>query len=417
MEKTAVSTENSNVNVINIDRSQTKASLLNNKIVTFVNIDNDFNCVICMQVSDEPVRCNGMCAGIFCDVCMKECLAHIKKCPSCNLKDITAKKDVLVRNQIMKHQVFCINSSNTTNQDQATSRKRKASSDVKCSWTGRYDELSTHLKQCEFEMTVCTNDGCEEKIERRDLGLHLQACIHRTINCVHCMIFVKATKNAVHLNQCPKLEIICKCRSKLPREKMDEHRNKHCPLTEIECEVIGCNAKVMRKDYLKHQDNAAKEHVRLLSAVVQRLNSTVGPNPSQIKWRLANIAAKKQEGRFVIKNYNSPAFEVKFSGSIKLYISAYINGNQLELFLNRVIDHSDILSNKSILNIGGTSIDISKVGQPCSKYYYSDDCFLRNCSNGIGWSIADITRYIDNDGFNITLNLQLKMANEPLVLK
>ena len=52
--------------------SQTIASALGNRIVTFVSIDDDFNCVICMQVADEPVRCSGLCGGIFCNACMRQ---------------------------------------------------------------------------------------------------------------------------------------------------------------------------------------------------------------------------------------------------------------------------------------------------------------------------------------------------------
>ena len=428
MEKTA-STENKSVNVTNIERSQTKASALDNKLVTFLHIENDFNCVICMQVSDEPVRCNGMCAGIFCDACMKKSLAQSKKCPLCNLKDITAKKDVVVRNQIMKRYVFCINSSNDNDNDNdndnvndqnnssASNSERKASSDMKCTWIGRYDELSTHLKQCEFELTVCSYDECEEKIERRDLDMHLQACMHRTINCDHCMVAVKSSRIEDHLNQCPKIEVLCICQSKFTREKMDEHRDKHCPLTEIECEVIGCNTKVMRKDYLKHQDDAAKKHVRLLSAVVQRLNSAEGPNPSQIKWRLEDIAAKLQEGRFVEKTYRSPTFEVNFHGSIKLYISFNIHGNRVGLYLYKENGNPEILSNKNILNIGGTSFTITKDGLSDKKRIFTDSSILH--SDGRGWRkfLADMTPYIENDGINITLNLKLKIIDEPLVLK
>ena len=419
MEKTA-STENTSVNVTNIERSQTKASALDNKLVTFVHYtDDDFNCVICMQVSDEPVRCNGMCAGIFCNACMEKSLAQSKKCPLCNLKDITTKKDVVVRNQIMKHQVFCINSNNN---DSIVGEKRKTSSDMKCTWIGRYDELSTHLKQCKFELTVCTYDGCEKKIERRYLDWHLRFCIHRTTNCVHCMVAVQSSRMEDHLNQCPKIEVLCICQSKFTREKMDEHRDKHCPMTEIECEVIGCGTIVARKDYLKHQKDAAMEHVRLLSAVVQtlvdqRLNSAEGPNSSQIKWRLTDIAAKLQEGGIVKKTYRSPTFKVNFRGTIKLYISANIEGNKLGLFLYKENGNSEILSNKNILNIGGTSLTITKDGLSDRKGNYPDDSFL-DCQ-GHGWStfLADMTPYIDNDGINITLNLKLKIIDKPLELK
>ena len=142
--------------------SQTIASALNNRVVTFVDIDNDFDCVICMNVADNPVRCSGMCAGIFCGGCMRQALARNRSCPSCKKANITALKDVVLRNQIMKHQVYCIKNSGSGSADEATktsnNRKRKASSDEKCTWTGKYDELSTHLKQCGFEIVTCSND-------------------------------------------------------------------------------------------------------------------------------------------------------------------------------------------------------------------------------------------------------------------
>jgi len=62
----------------------TSSSILSNRIVTFVNIDKLFDCLICMQVADELVRCNYMCAGIFCSKCMQQALRSNNRCPSCN---------------------------------------------------------------------------------------------------------------------------------------------------------------------------------------------------------------------------------------------------------------------------------------------------------------------------------------------
>jgi hypothetical protein len=53
------------------------------------------------------------------------------------------------------------------------------------------------------------------------------------------------------------------------------HREKDCSLTEVVCKVIGCNARVIRKDYEKHEEEAAKQHVHLLSVAVQKLSATV----------------------------------------------------------------------------------------------------------------------------------------------
>ena len=88
--------------------SQTVASSLDNRIVTFVDIDNEYNCVICMQIADDPVRCSGLCAGILCNGCMQQALTRSDSCPSCKMNDITAPNDVVLRNQIMKHQVYCL---------------------------------------------------------------------------------------------------------------------------------------------------------------------------------------------------------------------------------------------------------------------------------------------------------------------
>ena len=66
--------------------SHTIASALNKRVVTFVNtVDDDYECVICMQVADDPVRCSRLCRAIFCNGCMKQALAKQKKktCPYC----------------------------------------------------------------------------------------------------------------------------------------------------------------------------------------------------------------------------------------------------------------------------------------------------------------------------------------------
>ena len=130
--------------------SHTAASALNNRVVSFVNsVNSGFDCVICMQVADDPVRCWDLCRGIFCNGCMQQALARNNSCPSCKIIT-TALKDVMVRSQILKHDVYCLNKgpnqSNDFDQHTSTdSRKRKAApDDDKCTWTGKYDQLAAH---------------------------------------------------------------------------------------------------------------------------------------------------------------------------------------------------------------------------------------------------------------------------------
>jgi hypothetical protein len=262
----------------------------------------------------------------------------------------------------------------------------------------------------------CPNDGCNDEIERLELEVHQQSCVHRKILCNNCNQEFKVARTANHLSQCPKVEVSCVCEYKCTRDMMDEHRDKDCPMTEIICEVVGCGRKIMRKDYEKHEDDAAKQHVRLLSATLQRVVETIDPRPSQIKWRVPDIAAKLRKASASKKKYYSPTFDIIFRGSHKLYIQFSIEGNKLGIFLSKEIAKSD---NKNRLDITGTSLTITKDGQSDTKRTFCGTAnFLDQPLWNYGWPsfLADLTSYIDNDGINITLDLKLKKVNEPLVL-
>ena len=352
--------------------SQTVASALDNRIVTFVDINDQYNCVICMQVADEPVRCSGLCAGIFCGGCMQQSLARSRSCPSCKKADITAPKDVILRNQIMSNQVYCINKGSDTDKADGAIfmdiRKRKTAPDGD-KLTGKYDQLAAHLNQCDYEMVKCTNDGCADQVVRCKLIEHLPVCIHRMADCIYCSVIVKSAAMLNHLwLQCPKVVVSCECGFECTRDALTAHRDKDCPLVEICCDVIGCDVKVTRGDYEKHQEQSASYHVRLLSAALGksihevgmlkqenvRLSAEVGilqhqsgdfvngsrentrlsdlvqqenfrlsttlqqlvkaTNPLQIKWKVTDIAAKLREAANEEKTHYSSTFDVFFHG-------------------------------------------------------------------------------------------------------
>jgi hypothetical protein len=214
---------------------------------------------------------------------------------------------------------------------------------------------------------------------------------------------------------------------------MDEHREMACPMTEIQCEVVGCGAKVMRKDYEQHQDDAAKEHIRLLSATMKRLvevekrvrllsaaierlqTAAVVPRPSQIKWRLTGIAAKIQQATVESRRFDSPRFSVLFHGSHQLCMEAKIRGNKLRLFLLKDLEFSD---DKGRLGVDGTSITVSKAGVFDTKMTFPPNIVLEPPHWCRGWRafLEDMTPYIDNDAINTTLDLKMNMITEPLVL-
>ena len=292
------------------------------------------------------------------------------------------------------------------------------------------------------------------------LGKHLKVCIHRVANCGHCNVIVKSVAMPDHWLQCPKVDVSCECGFECTRDALTAHRDKDCPLVEICCDVIGCDAKMMRGDYEKHQEQSATHHVRLLSAalgksinevgigkqenarqsnevrrlsagfdsleqengrliaaagVLKKLVKVVSTKPMQVKWRLTDIAAKLREAAVVKKVYCSPRFDVFFRGSHKLYIGVEIQGNRLGLYLCKNDELSD---DQGRLDVGGSSITVTKDRQPDIKVTYPLETFLEPPLWGLGVPsfLDDMTPYIDNDCINITINLELNKANEPLVL-
>ena len=391
--------------------SQTVASALNNKVVTFVDIDHEYNCVICMQIADEPVRCSGMCAGIFCNGCMQQALTRSTSCPLCTKTNITVFRDVVLRNQIMKHQVNCINKS-TIAAVATSTRKRKASPNDKCIWIGKYDELVAHLNQCEYQMIACTNQGCADTFERRELQTHQGGCLHRTASCDLCGDIIKVTAMEGHLEQCPKVIVSCECGSSGTREAIAEHVEKDCLLTEIQCEVIGCGTNVIRRDYEKHQDEAAKHHVRLLSATVEKLAKDIETKVIQVKWKISNLAAKMQDAGINMKSYSSPRWEVYFHGHHALYLRAMFSGNRLELFLQK--DEDD----PARLNVSGTTLIVNKTGMPDIKCTLGIDSFLGepDWELSLNLLLPDVRQYNQNDSVSVVLNLKLKKDDKDQVL-
>jgi len=92
-----------------------------------------------MQIADEPVRCSGMCTGIFCNSCIEQvCNKHggTGTCPSCKKSNTVFSKDLILRNQILKHQVYCPNkgTTSTTTTTTTSKKKRKNCQDDMCQW-------------------------------------------------------------------------------------------------------------------------------------------------------------------------------------------------------------------------------------------------------------------------------------------
>lgn len=450
--------------------SQTTASALNNRVVNFVNVVNEYTCVICNQVADEANTLqSGMCGGVFCNGCKDQALELF------DLNTI-ALKDENSRMEILDKDVYCPNSNR-----QGTSRKRKANRTENCSWIGKYNQLAAHLDQCDDEKLHCIIAGCEAMIERKNFQIHQQSCPHRIDMCVNCAFLIKSCDLHDHLNMdCPKAVVDCQCGFECERDALPAHRDKDCPMVEIMCDVIGCDAMERRGDNGKHQEQAACHHVHALSVAAGQLlvniNSVEREKASLIGLvdalnkknkhlqDLVNNTKREMNNNFVVQvgvvkqendrlrerldqlakvveeknvqkilriediakkmiaaavhemSHESPRFDVFFGGIIhKLYIRADIQGNRLGLDLCKDFEASN---DKSSLSVGGSSITVNKIGKIDRKRTFPSTETMDSDHSSLGWCnfLDNLSPFIDNDKINIILDLKFNKVDEPLVL-
>ncbi len=58
--------------------------------------------------------------------------------------------------------------------------------------------LSAHLREyCQYEQVACSEEGCDEKVLRKDLGRPSHDCIHRIFACDACGSSIKAVDRDV----------------------------------------------------------------------------------------------------------------------------------------------------------------------------------------------------------------------------
>ena len=235
-----------------------------------------------------------------------------------------------------------------------------------------------------------------------------------------------------HLKTCPKLEISCtlSCGFITTRDMMARHIRDDCLMVDTQCEVIGCGAKMKRRDITKHEEEAAKVHTRLLSSALVRMMAGVDSlknelssvkkeklakaelKPFTVKWKIRSIAAKLVEAAVNKKEYQSPYFSF---GNHTLYIVARIEGTKLALFVYKDFEES---ADKSPLCIGGSSFTVTKAGRPERRETLQSDAFLKIGQDGFGFRnfLNDATPFIENDCINVTLEIMQKNIDEPLVL-
>ena len=341
--------------------SSLKSSSLGADVVFVGEVDKDFECAVCLNVSDDPASCGRKegCAAIYCFTCLKQ----VKKCPTCSF-GLTGQpsKNLLVKNIIAKLDVYCVH-----RPAKATpSGKRKASEmDACCDWKGKLSALECHRKECPGVELACNNRGCGAKHARRLMQDHTANCRHRLQKCAHCQKDISVASMPKHVKtDCLRVLVACSCKAMVPRGDLQRHIDDVCPEKPLPCiyRDLGCAARVARKDLDGHMQAAALRRNELLMLEIVRLKA----DAASLKSDVSGLKADVKTGLSSAKTRHDKLEESTSGRLDELENTADTSSAMIEAFEDKI---TTTLSWK----VKGMADKICKSGQ---KTYYSSYFYL-----------------------------------------
>ncbi|XP_078352420.1 TNF receptor-associated factor 6-like [Oculina patagonica] len=228
-------------------------------------VSQEYLCPICECPMREPVQTK--CGHRFCKHCLEQSMKRKRECPIDRraLKEHSAKDiypDVAIQRTILDFVIKCPNEN------------------YGCKWTGELRSIETHEPDCSFVGVKCTNKDCDATPLMKDLQNHVtHECPKRKVKCLYCkaVSFIWCTRQ-VHFDVCKKYPMEClqKCGEQIQRDKMNDHIDKSCPHTKLECTYahVGCKAKVQRKAISDHLKRNTESHLKLACERLQELQDS-----------------------------------------------------------------------------------------------------------------------------------------------
>ena len=132
--------------------------------------------------------------------------------------------------------------------------KMEVSCEQKCGKKLCRENMAQHLKkECGLVVETCKL-GCGVELTRDELKIHVtDNCVQREIPCEHCGEDFKYCDMTRHLDNCPKMEVLCelKCGRRLYRENMAQHLEQECGLVVEMCK-LRCGVKLTRDELKIH---------------------------------------------------------------------------------------------------------------------------------------------------------------------
>ena len=134
-------------------------------------VGQSLHCSICTNVIRDPVMCREN-EHVFCRACITRHLMNYQTCPTCMeplTVDTLKQAPRSVRNLLSELKIRC------------------EFFDRGCGEFIELGDLERHVRDCGFAPAVCSNEGCELEVNKRDLLHHeTVVCELRRVQCHSC---------------------------------------------------------------------------------------------------------------------------------------------------------------------------------------------------------------------------------------
>ena len=155
------------------------------------------------------------------------------------------------------------------------------------------EKMELHLKHdCGMVQEMCKL-GCGMELTRDELRIHeKENCVQRIIRCEYCFIDLIFRDNSKHLKECPKMKVSCElCGEEKYRKDMTQHLEDDCPEKMLDCPFVKykCLERIKRKDIDKHLEEKETKHLGL------KLEDLINKQSQEINKLNENIEKQKKE--------------------------------------------------------------------------------------------------------------------------
>ena len=269
-------------------------------------LPDDLLCKSCRHVARQP-HLASCCGEQFCHTCIAPILQDKKPCPSCKEDTFTIFMNKRDHRRILALRVCC------TMKDRG------------CQWTGKVEQLDTHLDvnsgDCQYVDVECP-EKCGQQVQKHQLVTHIaNDCPKRDFTCMHCGF--KATYEVVseqHWPECQNYPVPCPNRCQIgavERNTLEDHL-KMCCLQVVDCDFsyAGCNEKLQRQHMEKHIEENTQKHLALMAAASMKMSRKLQEQRDEFRGYLEQKERETAE-QLKQKDEQFKAVEERFQQSVR----------------------------------------------------------------------------------------------------